>query len=114
MHELLMYLNQRGVVTLMVMAQAGLVGAMRDPADLSYLADNVLLLRYFEFQGEARKALSVLKKRTGAHEHSVREFGMSGGRVSVGEPLAQFRGVLTGTPTMSGVATRLTPTDDRA
>ncbi len=100
MHELLMYLNQRGVVTLMVMAQAGLVGTMRDPADLSYLADNVLLLRYFEFAGEVRKALSVLKKRTGAHEHTVREFYVGNGRVTVGEPLARFHGVFTGTPSI--------------
>ena len=112
MHELLMFLNQRGVVTLMVMAQAGLVGVMRDSADLSYLADNVLLLRYFEFKGEVRKALSVLKKRTGAHERSLREFRIRDGRVSVGEPLAEFQGVLSGMPSSCGVASRSSPTDD--
>ena len=108
MHELLMYLNQCGVVTLMVMAQSGLVGPMRDPADLSYLADNVLLLRYFEALGEVRKAVSVLKKRTGAHERTLREFRIIDSRVTVGEPLAAFQGVLTGIPVYRGTGPDLT------
>jgi circadian clock protein KaiC len=112
MHELLMYLNQRGVVTIIVMAQAGLIGAMRDPADLSYLADNVLLLRYFESSGEVRKAVSVLKKRTGAHERTLREFRITDDRVTVGDPLAGFQGVLTGTPSVSGPMQHVTPTGD--
>ncbi|MEJ7605701.1 MAG: hypothetical protein WKF37_05415 [Bryobacteraceae bacterium] len=74
MHELLMYLNQKGVATFMVLAQAGVLGAsMRTPVDLSYLADNVLLLRYFEAGGRVRKAVSVMKKRSGRHEDAIRE-----------------------------------------
>lgn len=99
MHELLMYLNQHGVITITVLAQAGLVGHMKSPVDLSYLADSVLLLRYFEAGGKVRKALSVLKQRSGAHEDTIREFSISPGRISVGPPLAQFRGILTGVPT---------------
>jgi circadian clock protein KaiC len=96
MHELLMYLNQRGVVTLLVMSQAGLVGMVRDPADLSYLADNILLLRYFETAGYVRKAISVVKKRTGSHERTVRELSIENGHITVGNPLANFEGVLAG------------------
>jgi circadian clock protein KaiC len=81
---------------------------MRDPADLSYLADNVLLLRYFETGGEVRKAISVVKKRAGAHERTVREFRIDEGRLSVGDPLAGFQGVLTGMPLAP--ATHVTPT----
>jgi circadian clock protein KaiC len=110
MHELLMYLNQRGVVTILVMASAGLLGMVREPADLSYLADNVLILRYFETDGRIRKAVSVLKKRTGMHERTVREFSIKNGRVKVGEPLAGFSGVLAGMATVSTSAMHLTST----
>lgn len=104
MHELLTYLNQRGVVTLLVLAQAGLVGAaMSSPVDLSYLADNVMLFRYFEAAGRVRKALSVVKKRSGKHEDTIREMWMRDGRISVGEALSNFRGVLTGVPTYVGL-----------
>jgi circadian clock protein KaiC len=103
MHELLAYLNQCGVVTLMVLSQAGLMGsAMSSPIDLSYLADNVMLFRYFEAAGRVRKALSVVKKRTGPHEDSIRELLMSRGQMSVGEPLSGFHGVLTGVPAYMG------------
>lgn len=100
LHELLTYLSQKGVVTLLVVAQHGLLGgAMQSPVDASYLADTVILLRYFESGGELRRAISVVKKRSGPHESSLREFRMRSGGVWVGEPLADFHGILTGTPT---------------
>jgi circadian clock protein KaiC len=81
------------------MAQHGFLGsAMATPVDVSYLADTVLMLRYFETGGEIRRALSVVKKRTGAHERSIRELEISSGGIHVGEPLKEFRGVLTGVP----------------
>ena len=98
LHELLAYLGQLGVVTLLVSAQQGLVGPMTNAIDVSYLADNVLLFRYFEARGAVRQALSVLKKRTGAHERTIRELRVSKGGLEIGEPLRQFRGVLTGVP----------------
>jgi circadian clock protein KaiC len=103
MHELLGYLARHGVTTWMVVAQHGLVGASNEaPVDLSYLADTVLLLRYFEHSGRVRKALSVLKKRGGRHEESIRELQMSAQGIRVGPPLAEFDGVLTGTPRYTG------------
>jgi circadian clock protein KaiC len=105
MHELLTYLNQQGVVTMLIMAQHGFLGsAMETPVDVSYLADTVLMLRYFETGGELRRAVSVVKKRTGAHEHSIRELTISPGGLHVGEPLREFRGVLTGVPLYDGPA----------
>lgn len=99
MHELLSYLNQRGVATFLVVAQHGLVGtAMNAPVDISYLADTVILLRYFEIEGEVRKAISVLKRRSGPHEKTIREVSMGKEGVLVGEPLSNFRGVLSGVP----------------
>src|SRR4029079_6925087 len=96
LHELLSYLGQAGVATLLIGAHQGLVGGpMVAPVDASYLADAVILLRYFEARGETRQAISVGKKRGGAHERSIREFRMEEGRISVGEPLRDFRGVLT-------------------
>ena len=104
LHELLSYLGQQGVTTLLLMAQHGLVGqTMQTPVDASYLADTVLQMRYFESVGEIRKAISVIKKRTGLHERTIREFRMEGG-LSVGEPLRDFHGVFTGTPTYIGPA----------
>jgi circadian clock protein KaiC len=102
MHELLTYLNQQGVVTLLVMAQHGFMGtAMTSPVDVSYLADTVILLRYFEAAGAIRRAISVVKKRTGRHEDTIREMRLSASRgVEVGEPLTAFRGVLTGVPVL--------------
>jgi circadian clock protein KaiC len=99
LHELLNYLGQNGVAGVLVSAQHGLMGTqMTAPVDASYLADTVMLLRYFEAEGEVRQALSVVKMRGGEHERSVREFSMRGGRVQVGEPLRDYRGVLTGVP----------------
>jgi circadian clock protein KaiC len=102
LHELLTYLNQRGVLSLLVMAQHGLVGDdLESPADVSYLADAVLILRYFEAAGVVRQAISVFKKRTGPHERTIREFTLSGG-LSVGRALHEFQGVLTGIPHFLG------------
>jgi circadian clock protein KaiC len=99
MHELLTFLNQRGVVTMLVLAQHGFLGNMATPVDVSYLADTVLLLRYFEAEGAIRRAVSVIKKRTGAHENTIREMSITAQGIRVGEPLKRFRGVLTGVPT---------------
>jgi len=105
MHELLTYLNQRGVVTLLVMAQHGFLGAdMNTPVDVSYLADAVVMLRYFEAQGAIRRAISVVKKRGGRHEETIRELRLSSAGLEVGRPLTDFRGVLTGTPVYTGGA----------
>ncbi len=105
LHELLAYLGQAGVATLLVSAHQGLIGGqMQSPVDASYLADAVLLLRYFEAKGEVRQALSVVKKRGGAHERTIREFQMADGRMSVGPALREFRGVLTGVPVYEGPA----------
>jgi circadian clock protein KaiC len=99
LHELLSYLGQQGVATIIVAAHAGLIGSnMTTPVDASYLADAVVLLRYFEARGEVRQAISVMKKRAGEHERTIREFRMVDGTISVGEPLRNFRGVLTGVP----------------
>lgn len=104
LHEALSYLNEAGVATFLILAQYGVLGAsMSSPADLSYLADNVLLLRYFEAAGEVRQALSVVKRRSGPHERSIRELRVKQGKLSIGEPLRDFTGVLTGTPVYHGV-----------
>ena len=98
LHELLTYLSQLGMATFMVLAQHGLIGPeMQSVVDVSYLADSVLLLRYFEAGGEVKQAMSVLKKRSGGHERSIRELKLNGG-IKVGKPLLEFRGVLSGIP----------------
>jgi circadian clock protein KaiC len=103
LHELLTYLGQRGVVTLLVGVQQGMLGShMTTAIDASYLADNVLMLRYFEAGGEVRQAISVFKKRGSQHERTIREFQMSANGIHVGPVLRQFHGILTGVPTMSG------------
>jgi circadian clock protein KaiC len=100
LHELLTYLGQKGVTTILVVAQHGLMGsAMQSPVDVSYLADSVILTRYFELRGRVKKAISVVKKRSGAHEETIRELRVGEGGIHVGEPLEQLRGVLTGVPT---------------
>ncbi len=104
LHELLSYLNQQGVLTLLLGVQAGLVGSAEADVSVSFLADAVLLLRFFETEGRMRKAVSVLKNRGGAHEDTIREFRIDHGGVRIGEPLAGFRGVLTGNPTYTGEA----------
>ena len=110
LHELLTYLGRRGVVSLLVVAQNGLLGAsMVSPTDVTYLADTVLLLRHFEAGGTLRKAVSVLKKRTGKHESAIRELRLSAEGITAGEPLTNFRGVLTGVPTYDGSPGTLLP-----
>ena len=99
LHELLAYLSNRGVATFMVVAQSGMMGAaMQSPVDASYLADSVVMLRFFEHAGEVKKAISVLKKRTGSHEESIRELSFDGDGIHLSGPLLQLRGVLTGVP----------------
>jgi circadian clock protein KaiC len=99
LHEVLTYLGQAGVATLLVSAHHGLIGSqMVSPVDASYLADAVILMRYYETDGEVRQAISVVKKRGGAHERTIREFRMTDGRIGVGPPLRDFRGILTGVP----------------
>jgi circadian clock protein KaiC len=108
LHEMLTYLNHKGVVSLLVLAQAGVIGTnVQTPADVSYLADNILVLRYFEAKGEVRQAISMIKKRSGPHEHTIRELKLSGGGIHVGEPLTSFHGVLTGIPALVGNGTGL-------
>lgn len=102
MHELLTYLNQQGIVTIMILAQHGILGPMTSPVDLTYLSDTVLLLRFFEAAGRIRRAISVVKKRTGSHEDTIRELRIDAGGVRVGSPLDAFRGVLTGVPDFDG------------
>lgn len=107
LHELLAFLNHHGVVTLMTVAQHGLVGTMSSPIDLTYLADTVILLRYFEQTGGIRKAVSVIKKRIGRHETTIREFLLDHNGLTVGAPLHEFQGVLTGVPVFRGDANRM-------
>jgi circadian clock protein KaiC len=101
-HELLSYLGQRGVVTILTLTQSGMVGHMTTPVDTTYLADNVVLFRYFEAGGRVRRALSVIKKRTGRHETTIREMEFNEHGVVIGEPLVDFEGVLTGVPSYTG------------
>ena len=101
MHELVQYLNRSGVSTFLTVAQHGLVGEMKSPVDVTYLADAVILLRFFEAEGSVRRALSVIKKRGGKHEDTIREFWIDGG-LHIGEPLSEFQGVLRGTPFYPG------------
>lgn len=102
MHEMLSYLNQQGVVTLLINPQSGLVGGMSTSLNVSYVCDAVVLIRFFEADGRIRKAISVLKNRGGPHEDTIRELRIDGGGVRVGEPLTQFKGVMTGTPEYVG------------
>ena len=108
LHELSSYLNQQGVVTIFTLAQHGLVAALDAPVDLSYMADTVLSLRYFESGGAMKKAISVIKKRSGEHEQTIREFALDTGTgIRIGEPLTDFEGVLSGTPVFRGGADRI-------
>jgi circadian clock protein KaiC len=103
LHEMLSYLGQKGVATILAAAHKGLIGTqMTSPIDASYLADSVVMLRYFETHGEIRQAVSVVKKRGGQHERTIREFRLAGGHIEVGEPLREFHGVLTGVPSFRG------------
>lgn len=115
MHELLSFLNERAVATLIVLAQHGMVGAtMPVPVDLSYLADAIVLIRFFEAEGQMRKAISVVKKRTGVHENSIRELKLGPDRLQVGAPLKEFHGILTGVPQYTGAVKPLLSDDQRS
>jgi circadian clock protein KaiC len=98
MHELLQFLNRQGATTFLTVAQHGLVGDMKAPVDVTYLADTVILLRYFEAAGRVRRAISVIKKRTSAHEDTIREYKIHSNGITLGEPLTGFQGVLRGVP----------------
>jgi circadian clock protein KaiC len=111
MHELLSALNQLGVVTILVLAQHGLVGPVQTPLDISYLSDAVLMLRYFEAEGRVRRAISVVKKRSGVHEDAIREFRLTADGLKIGPPLTEFHGILTGTPTYRGGKNPLLPSE---
>ncbi|CAO4155302.1 ATPase domain-containing protein [Methylorubrum extorquens] len=109
MHELLTYLNNQGVMTILILAQHGLIGQMGSTVDLTYLSDTIVLFRTFEAEGRLRRAISVAKKRTGGHEDSIRELRIDSKGVRVGEPLQSFRGIMTGVPTFEGERTTLLP-----
>jgi circadian clock protein KaiC len=102
LHELLSYLGQQGIVTLLSVTQSGMVGHMSSPVDTTYLADNVILFRYFEVTGTVRRSISVVKKRSGHHEKTIRELDMSASGILIGEPLTEFHGLLTGVPVYAG------------
>jgi circadian clock protein KaiC len=102
LHELLQYLNRRGVATFLAVAQHGMIGDMKQTIDVTYLADTVIMLRYFEALGRVRRAISVVKKRTGSHEDTIREFRIDNSGLTLGPPLKEFQGVLRGVPTYLG------------
>jgi circadian clock protein KaiC len=112
LHELLQYLNRRGAATFLTVAQHGIVGEMRQTIDVTYLADTVILLRFFEAVGRVRRAMSVVKKRTGGHEDTIREFLIGDEGIKLGEPLESFQGVLRGEPTYVGEPAPLLGRDD--
>jgi circadian clock protein KaiC len=115
LHEMFSYLNQKGILTMMVVAQHGMIvgGGAAGDVDVSYLADTVLLFRYFEAKGEIKQAISVFKKRTGAHERTLRELRITSSGVAVGEPLREFRGVMTGVPQYEGAGDMLPGSEER-
>jgi circadian clock protein KaiC len=112
LHELFAYLNQKGVLTIIVVAQHGMLAspAVQGDVDVSYLADTVLLFRYFEADGEVKQAISVFKKRTGSHERSIRELRIDAQGIHIGEPLRRFRGIMTGVPQYQGLGGPFQPT----
>ncbi len=112
LHELLSYLNQMGIVTILISSQHGLMGQHDVGINVSYIADSAIHMRFFEMKGRIRKAISVLKKRSGAHEDTIRELMLRKGRIEIGEPLSQFQGVLTGVPTYMGSSSELMKLND--
>jgi circadian clock protein KaiC len=113
MHELLQYLNRQGAATFLTVAQHGMMGEMKAPVDVTYLADTVIMLRYFEATGAVRRAVSVLKKRTGRHENSIREFMIGDNGLEVGPPLDQFQGIMRGVPQILRVAAAVVSMDEQ-
>jgi circadian clock protein KaiC len=114
MHEVLTFLNQRGVVTILILAQHGVLGEVRSDVDLSYLSDGILLFRFFEARGSLLKAVSVIKSRTSAHEFTIREFRLTSEGIQVGEALTDFEGVMTGVATYRGDMALLADADGKA
>jgi circadian clock protein KaiC len=115
MHELLTYLGQKGIVTILTIAQHGMLGAlMQTPVDVSFLADTVILLRFFEAGGEVRQAISVVKKRRGSHERTLREMQMGPTGIRIGRVLREFEGILTGVPRYRGKDARLLEAQDES
>ncbi|MFO0955993.1 MAG: ATPase domain-containing protein [Isosphaeraceae bacterium] len=112
LHELLSYLGHKGVVTFLLVAQHGLLGSMHSPIDTTYLADTLVLFRFFEARGAVRQAISVLKKRSGRHERTIRELTLGEGGIGLGPPLADFHGILTGIPTFRGDGEQLSGAAD--
>ncbi|RMO16852.1 KaiC [Pseudomonas cichorii] len=112
MHELLLYLNRQSASTFMTVAQHGLVGDMQAPVDITYLADTVILLRYFEALGQIRRAISIIKKRTGTHESTIREYRIGRSGLRIGDPLAAFQGILRGAPDYFGESKPLLKDED--
>jgi len=113
LHELLTYLNAIGVITVLVSTQHGILNAEQTQFEATYLADLVILLRYFEAKGRVRQAISVLKNRSAPHERTIREFEVGTKGIRVGAPLYEFQGVLTGVPTFSGAADSLIRRQDK-
>jgi circadian clock protein KaiC len=111
-HELLQYLNRQGATTFLTVAQHGLVGVMNTPVDVTYLADTVILLRFFEAIGRVRRAISAVKKRTGPHEDTIREYRIGQSGFTLGEPLVQFQGILRGVPALVGRGPGLLEADE--
>jgi circadian clock protein KaiC len=103
----LQYLNRQGAATFLTVAQHGLIGDMKSPVDVTYLADTVILLRYFEIMGQVKRAVSVIKKRTGYHENTIREFQIGAGGLTLGSPLQELQGILRGVPTFIGKGSSL-------
>ena len=113
LHELLTFLGQRGIVTILVGVQQGMLGGtMSSALDASYIADNILMLRYFEDEGEVKQAVSVFKKRGSLHERTIRSFSMSHRGIQVGAPLKGYRGILTGVPIPLGASASAGPGPD--
>jgi circadian clock protein KaiC len=107
LHELLSYLGHRGIASLLTVSQMGMLGSMQSPVDTTYLADNVILFRYFEAGGAIRRAISVIKKRSGPHERTIRELDLNERGIVIGAPLTEFQGIMTGVPTYRGSGTDL-------
>jgi circadian clock protein KaiC len=113
MHELLTYLNQRGVITMLVLGQHGVIGEIQSDIDISYLSDVVVLFRYFERRGEVLSAVTAVKSRTSGHERSIRQFQLGSGGLIVGEALRDFEGVLGGLPRYQGDTAMLPPSNGK-
>lgn len=107
LHELLSYLNKRGIVTILILAQQGVVGDVENPIDLSFLSDTVVLCRFFEAAGTLRRALAIVKRRTGAHDLSIHEYRLSSTGMQLGPELSALRGIFTGVPDYTGAGEEL-------